>query len=109
MDKVIRNNKVAVLYSPEFGVGWYSWNKDYPECLFLPEIVKLVEKNKHNEIDEALMKILLKQENNEVFSFYCDGAEDLCIKWLDEGTHFYINEYDGFETIQMLDDIKLIA
>jgi uncharacterized protein YkuJ len=109
MDKVIRNNKVAVLYSPEFGAGWYSWNKNYPECLFLPEIVKLVEENKHNEINEALMKILLKQENNEVFSFYCGGAEDLEVKWLEKNTHFDINEYDGWESIVTLDDIKLIA
>lgn len=109
MNKVIKNNKVAVLYSPGFGAGWYSWNKDYPECLFLPEIVKLVQENKHNEIDEELMQVLLKQENNKDFSFYCGGADALKIVWLDQGTHFDIDEYDGSESIKTFDDIKLIA
>ena len=27
MEKVIRNGQVAVLYSPGFGAGWYSWNE----------------------------------------------------------------------------------
>jgi len=41
MEKHIENNQVAVLYSPGYGVGWYSWNKDYPACLFHPIIVKM--------------------------------------------------------------------
>jgi hypothetical protein len=28
MEKVIRDGKVAVLYSPGYGAGWYSWNRD---------------------------------------------------------------------------------
>lgn len=109
MKKLIIDNKVAVLYSPKFGAGWYSWNKDYPECLFLPEIIKLVEENKQDEIDEDLMRILLNQEKNKDFSFYCGGSKDLKIEWLEQGTHFDIDEYDGFESIQTFDDIKLIA
>lgn len=109
MDKLIRNNKVAVLYSPGYGAGWYSWNTNYPECLFLPEIVKLVEENKHNEINEDLMKVLLKQENNKNFYFCCAGADDLTIEWLEKNTHFDINEYDGSESIQTFDGIILIA
>lgn len=109
MKKVIKDNKVAVLYSPGYGAGWYSWNQDYPECLFLPDIVKLVEENKHNEIDEDLMRVLLNQENNKDFSFFLGGAEDLEVTWLEKNTHFDINEYDGWESIVTLDDIKLIA
>jgi hypothetical protein len=26
MDKVIRDGKVAVLYSPGYGAGWFSWH-----------------------------------------------------------------------------------
>jgi hypothetical protein len=43
LKKVIRDGKVAVLYSPGFGAGWYSWNSSVPQCLFSPEIVAMVE------------------------------------------------------------------
>jgi hypothetical protein len=36
MDKVIVNGKVAVLYSPGFGSGWYTWNQQFPD----PEVFK---------------------------------------------------------------------
>ena len=29
MKKVNENDEVAVLVSPGYGAGWYSWNKDY--------------------------------------------------------------------------------
>lgn len=37
MDKVIRDGMVAVIYSPGYGAGWSSWNRDYPLlwCLIL--------------------------------------------------------------------------
>lgn len=34
--------EVAVLVSPGFGAGWYSWNKDRPELLFDKDIVAAV-------------------------------------------------------------------
>ncbi len=109
MKKVIRDGKVAILYSPRFGAGWYSWNTSYPECIFLPEIVEMVEKGEQSKIDEDLMYSLLGKDDREDFYFYCGGAEDLRIYWLEEGTHFDIHEYDGSESIQTFDDIKLIA
>ena len=109
MNKVVRDGKVAVLYSPGFGAGWYSWN-NYKECLFLPEIVELVEQNRRDEITEELMfKLLGGVTPREEFSFYHGGAYDLEIAWLPEGTHFDIHEYDGNESIQTFNDIKLIA
>lgn len=29
MDKVIKDGKVAVLYSPGFGAGWFTWNNHH--------------------------------------------------------------------------------
>jgi hypothetical protein len=43
MDKVIRDGQVAVLYSPGFGAGWYSWNREMPELLFEPNLVAMIE------------------------------------------------------------------
>lgn len=104
MKKVVRDGKVAVLYSPGYGAGWYSWNNDVKQCLFSPEIVDLVESNKRDEITDELCQMLFGVDH-----FYTGGAKSLKIGWLPEGTHFDIHEYDGFESIQTFDDIKLIA
>ena len=42
VNKLIRDGKVAVLYSPNYGAGWFTWNDKYLEILFDPEIVNLV-------------------------------------------------------------------
>lgn len=103
MDKVIRNGQVAVLYSPGFGAGWYSWNKDHKELLFHPKIVEMVEAGRRKEINDEWVK-----ENLGV-DIYTGGSEQLTIQWLPEGTAFVVNEYDGAETIETLDDLTLIA
>ena len=104
MEKVIRNGQVAVLYSPGFGAGWYSWNEK-KELLFHPKLVEMVENNKQKEITEEFCKDLLKTDD-----YICVlGAKDLQIEWLDEGTVFEINEYDGSESIRTLGNLTLIA
>ena len=103
MEKVIRNKKVAVLYSPGFGAGWHSWNSN-KELLFHPKLVEMVENNRQSEITTQWI-----QENLGINNVYCGGADDLQIKWLDEGTAFIINEYDGSESIETLENLTLIA
>ena len=103
MEKVIRNGKVAVLYSPGFGAGWYSWN-ERKELIFHPKLVEMVENNKQSKITEQWI-----EENLGIDNVYCGGAADLQIKWLDEGTAFIINEYDGSESIETLENLTLIA
>lgn len=96
MNKLIRDGKVAVLISPEYGAGWSTWNYDLPEILFDPEVVKMVE----------------DKTDSETIQLYCDakypdhyfgGADDLEVKWLPIGTEFKVNEYDGFETLEIKD------
>lgn len=101
MQKVIRDGKVAVLYSPGFGAGWYSWHLVL-ELVFHPEIVSLVEQNKRDDITEELICGLLNIPIEE--APYICGARDLTIKWLDEGTDFVIKEYDGSESILTQED-----
>ena len=104
MEKVIRNGKVAVLYSPGIGAGWYSWHGK-KELLFHPKLVEMVENNKQEEITEEFCKDLLKTDE-----YICVfGASDLQIKWLDEGAVFEIDEYDGSESIRTLENLTLIA
>ena len=103
MEKVIRNGKVAVLYSPGFGAGWYSWNSN-KELLFHPKLVEMVENNRQSEITTQWI-----QKNLGINNVYCEGADDLQIEWLDEGTVFEIDEYDGSESIITLGNLTLIA
>jgi hypothetical protein len=93
MQKVVRNGKVAVLYSPDYGAGWYSWNTEIPECLFDPEIVQMVE----NNVDKS--EIVKLAEEKWPKGYW--SARDLKIAWLDEGTLFQILEYDGAEEIEL--------
>ena len=99
MKKVIRDGKVAVLVSQDFGAGfstWYYGTKEENETLmFSPEIVEMLESGKKNEITGDWIK-----ENLGIKDVYCGGVRDLYIEWLDVGTSFYIDEYDGSESIQ---------
>lgn len=102
MEKVIRDGKVAVLYSPGYGAGWLGWHGNL-QLLFHPELVALVEQNRREEITEELVaKILNLDSTNN--SLYLGGADQLEIRWLDEGTLFQVREYDGSEWIETLND-----
>jgi hypothetical protein len=104
MEKLIRDGNVAVLISPCFGAGWYSWNREHQELLFNPKLVELVEQGKTNQIDEDWVK-----ENLGIENVYCGGADDLKIHWLPIGTVFQVDEYDGAESITTIDDLHIIA
>ena len=104
MEKVIRNNEVAVLISHGFGAGWYSWNNDHQELLYHPKLVEMVEQNRANEIDEEWVL-----ENLNISDVYCGGASDLKIHWLTVGTAFEVVEYDGAESLLTLAYLLLVA
>lgn len=92
--KVVRDGKVAVIYSPGFGSGWYSWNGDHRECLFDPEVVKMIE-------DGTVDQLATSEwcENRYGDEFY-RGGQRLIIEWVDVGQVFKIHEYDGSERVE---------
>jgi hypothetical protein len=96
MNKLVRDGMVAVLYSPDYGSGWYTWNPNHPELLFDPAIVQLVEEDK---FDELKTYVTLKYPN-----IYEGGMWELKVAWIPEGAMFRINEYDGDESIELKDD-----
>lgn len=105
MEKVIRDGKVAVLISRGFGAGWSTWNGDKKELLFDPEIVSLVEQRRNSEITEDLVKKILKTDDHVCVL----GAKSLSVEWIPVGTSFYINEYDGSESIVTNRDLTFTA
>jgi hypothetical protein len=104
MQKVIRHNQVAVLISPSFGAGWYSWNTAHPELLYHPKIVWMVERNRSKLIDSAWV-----EENLGMKDVYCGGAKGLEIHWLPVGTRFEVKEQGGSESLVTLTNLVLVA
>ena len=101
MEKLVVDGKVAVLYSPGFGAGWYTWNTEYPEILFDPAIVKLVEEEK---FDELATYVELKYPE-----IYKGGMESLTVAWITEGTLFKVDDYDGSESIELKENDNWIV
>jgi len=100
MDKVIRNGKVAVLYSPGYGAGWYSWH-DIKELIYDPIVVDAVLKESGYGVD--YIENYCKMQYGD---HYFGGAEDLQVEWIPIGTKFRIAEYDGSESIEYYDETK---
>ena len=97
MEKVVRDGKVAVLYSPGYGAGWYSWNEECKKLIFDPVLVEIVESGIDMEKIEERVKDLYPTK-----SIYTGGAYQLKIEWVQEGTRFLIDEYDGYESLTIL-------
>jgi hypothetical protein len=96
VDKYIVDGKVAVLYSPNYGAGWSTWNKGYEDFLmFDSEIVKFLLQRDFNSIERYV--------NNLYDGLYLCGLYDLEISYLPIGTVFRIDEYDGYESIEIYD------
>jgi hypothetical protein len=102
MQKKTVDGKVAVLYSPGFGAGWYSWHS-IDELLFDPKVVDMVLEKTSAQTIELYC--------NEVYGTksYYGGAEDLEVMWVPTGTQFIIDEYDGAETVTVMDKVNWIT
>ena len=104
MNKVIRDGMVAIIYSPGYGAGWYTWNTDYPDIIFDPRVVAWIENGK-NEDEVTDLEAYLDNTYPEGY-FSLDRLE---IKWMPVGTQFRMEEYDGFETIRYADQERWIT
>jgi len=101
MEKFIKDGQVAVVYSPGYGAGWYTWNQEHgAELVFDPGIVDLVLARKAGKsLKELEAYMTLKYPDA-----YLGGARTLEVKWVPVGTRFRINEYDGNETVVLEDE-----
>ena len=100
MNKLIRDGKVAVLVSPDYGAGWYSWHR-IEELLYDPSIVLWLEAK---ELDKIEHYLTLKYPNE-----YFGGLDDLTVEWIDQGTEFRIDEFDGAESIELKTNTKWLV
>lgn len=102
-DKVVRDGKVAVIFSPGFGAGWYTWNEQFGHAiLFDKEIVDLILADRRDEIED-----LMKRKYGDEDGYWSTGS--LAIRWVPEGAAFRISEYDGSESVQLVAQMDLIV
>lgn len=95
-EKVVRDGKVAVLVSPGFGAGWYTWNESHPELIFDPVVVDMV----LNEVEYYEIQSYIDEKYGED-EVYTGGASDLIVVWVPVGARFRIEEYDGSESLKL--------
>ena len=102
MEKYIKDGKVAVLYSPGYGSGWYTWNREYPELIFDVKVVEYVLKLKSQmsvAYDTMVLENYLKNKYPEIY--IGSNLVELKIEWIAEGEEFKIAEYDGSEYVKL--------
>ena len=100
MQKKTVDGLVAVLYSPDFGAGWYTWH-NIAELLFDPKVVEMVMDKTSAETIELYCRAVYGDH-------YYGGAGDLTVAWVPPGTEFVIEDYDGAETITFKDKVEWI-
>lgn len=100
MERVVKDGKVAVCYSPGYGTGWSSCaDNDLQETLiFHPIIVNMILEGKQNLINEQW---LIDNFGKEYEDVYTGGVNDLVIEWVPQGSLVRINEYDGYESVEI--------
>ncbi len=105
VDKVVRDGKVAVLISPNYGAGWSTWASDKMRdaALFDRRFVEAAEAGV-TDIDPIAEQVFGKD------AYFCtSGWRNIQIEWLDKGTAFYVDEYDGSETVRTIADMVIVA
>lgn len=121
--KYKKDGKIAILYSPGYGAGFSTWCQKKEQeklILFDPDIVELVLKrdleheklDKYNRgIEQELNIKLMKDVNRALLTKY--GIETLAdsleVMWLNEGELFYVQEYDGNESIVCGEENWIVA
>lgn len=92
-DKIEKDGKVAVVYSPGYGAGWSTWSNDGDEkalCMDA-DIVRHVIDGR-NDLAASVAKAKYPHT-------YLGGASSLKVEWVPRGRRFRIDEYDGNESV----------
>ena len=117
MEKCIKDGQIGVIFSPGFGAGWTTWAHDatkeqLKQLSMDRRLVELVIKKA--ELESLQGRLTLGEMGTEWHTIleqikeiaeqilpemYMGGAEDLEVSWLEPGTLFWIEEYDGSESL----------
>ncbi len=128
VNKLIVDGKVAVIYKPGLGLGWYT-DHGIEDLLFDEKLAKLIllanfQQNRHEQTrDENIHKQVLqymKEVEDRAYTFSCYGRDiqfkiisdtylySLYIKWIPVDKKIFLTQYDGAETIHVEDKVPWI-
>ena len=102
---VNEKGQVAILVSPGFGAGWSTWNTSGAPGWYATD-KGLVELKLNNAAEDDVLKYCKEAINDEP---YMGGWEDVVIEWLESGTKFSIHDYDGNESLRLIEDLSMTA
>lgn len=110
-EKLIQDGKVAVLYSPGYVAGWSTWNGEAREAMvFDRELVEAVlamtDKERktignHWYDKEAQDTPVMRVIGRKFPGIYSRGVYQFQVEWVEEGSRFEIEEYDGSESVRV--------
>ena len=91
-------NRVAVLISHGWGAGWYTWHY-IEDLIYDATVVDMVLANAPGESIVAYCRQRYGADH------YYGGADGLAVHWLEPGTEFRIDEYDGSESLVLREEL----
>ena len=91
--KLVRDGKVAVVHSYDFGAGWSTWCYDREQAAGLVFDADIAEKVLAGDEDGAKDVARLKYPAAFV------SGQTLRVAWVPEGEVFDVTEYDGAESV----------
>lgn len=103
IDKLILDGKVAVIYSPGYGIGW-STSLPLPvreKAVYHPQLAAAILHGGDVEINDSLLDEIFPEAYE-----WClppSTLKTLQVKLIPEGTMFRIKAYDGSETVEIFD------
>lgn len=100
-------DQVALIISPGYGSGWWTWNQQHPDLLFDSFIVDiLLNKPRHDDWEEKIVAYCKLKYND---CYIGTPLTDLTVVWVPKGKKFRIVENDGYERIEFRDDIDWMS
>lgn len=106
MEKYVNEKgEIGVIISGGYGAGWSTWNSEHSEFLLMDKTLVSMKMDKFT--DDDVLAYLNKVLGGE--APYLGGWRDAKVVFLKKGTVFNVNEYDGNETIETLDDLCFTA
>jgi hypothetical protein len=83
-------DNIGIIYSPGYGAGWSTWG-DAGQALD-QELAIAIDNSEPYENVEAIAK-------RNWPNAYLGGLADCQVEWVEKGTQFIVEEYDGSESL----------
>ncbi|QXO10951.1 hypothetical protein pEaSNUABM54_00125 [Erwinia phage pEa_SNUABM_54] len=101
MEKLIRDGKVAVVFSPGHSGSYVYDHQLPPDACFNVKVIKVVLGESRTSLEKTL-----KKEFPDA-TFY--SPPELEVEWIDVGREFFIREYESAESIIYKDTVPWIT